>query len=1178
MRASFASLALAVLAATHCVPAPADDAGFEFFEKKIRPVLVKHCSECHSADAKKLGGGLLLDHREGLRKGGETGPALVVGKPSESLLIKAIRYEDDSLKMPPKGKLPAAVIVDLETWIKNGANDPRDKPTQTRAADSWAETFCSRRDWWSLRPVQKPVVPQSKNGAWSTHPVDRFILAKLEEHGLAPAEQADPRTLARRLSLVLTGLPPNVAGLSKVEPLGSGEPSYEKLVDSLLDSPHFGERWARHWMDVVRFTETHGNEWNYEVHHAWRYRDYLIRAFNSDVPFDQFIREHIAGDLLPVGWVSDPTDPSDNGSGQRPNLQGARLHPTEHFNESIIGTGFYRFGEVNHDDCISLTSLGYDIADNQIDTLTKAFQATTVACARCHNHKLDAVSMEDYYALLAVLRSSRMVSHGIDSPDVNAQPRKRLSNLKNELRKELTTAWLNDASQIARYMQAAQAKRTKRPNAEELAKGLDAQRLEKWGATLAAEKQPFDDPFQLWRLLVDRTPTFGQSSSDVGVRTTEFAAAWQTLSQQFTKEDRDRSEFNQTQFVSFADFRTADVSDWQIGGQGLSEPASRSGDLAIQPEGETVVRAILPAGRFTHALSDKLNGTLRSPVLPLGKKHISFQVIGQRSSAVRLVSNNCQLNYKNYKALTSADWQWITFSPPDERNQLRTYAELMTMFDNPKFPDQLSALGGDAGNYRLPWEKAAENPRSYFGITRVVLHDVAEPPKPEVTHLRPLFRGTGFQPASPAKSSGKSDGQVENLPHDPTSLAEVSIRYSTVVAAAIQSWADNKATDDDVRWIDALLRRELLSNSFAISPRVEELAKQYRQTEAELSLPRVIVGISDGGPGIEQPVFARGDCARPGDTVSRRYLEALSPSRDSFAAAGSGRMELAERIASADNPLTARVIVNRVWHHLFGTGLVRTVDDFGHVGELPSHPELLDYLATQFVEEGWSIKKLIRSLVLTRTFQLSNQPSAEDREIDPLNRLLRHYPARRLEAEAVRDSILAASGGLDRTLFGLSVQPYREKEYADRRLFPGPLDGNGRRSLYVKNNLMESPKFLGAFNLPGGKVTQGRRDVTNVPAQALALLNDPFVLQQADVWGASLVKRSDETISARVDTMFQIAFSRSPTSDERGRFEQAIQQLADLHQVASADVLTSRAVWKDVAHALFNVNEFIYIP
>jgi hypothetical protein len=270
-------------------------------------------------------------------------------------------------------------------------------------------------------------------------------------------------------------------------------------------------------------------------------------------------------------------------------------------------------------------------------------------------------------------------------------------------------------------------------------------------------------------------------------------------------------------------------------------------------------------------------------------------------------------------------------------------------------------------------------------------------------------------------------------------------------------------------------------------------------------------------------------------------------------------------------------MVNRIWHYLFGAGLVRSVDDFGHVGELPSHPELLDYLATRFVEENWSVKRLIRAIVLTRTFQTANQPSAAAQERDPQNRWLQHYPARRLEAEAVRDAILAASGRLDRNLYGLSVAPFREKENADRRLFPGPLDGHGRRSLYIKNTLMEAPKFLEAFNFPGGKVSQGRRDLTNVPAQALALLNDPFVLEQADLWAQSLVPR-DDTVASRIDTLFVVGLGRPARPDERERFTQLAAQLADVYQVSGADVLKSRDVWRDVAHALFNLKEFIYIP
>jgi hypothetical protein len=478
----------------------------------------------------------------------------------------------------------------------------------------------------------------------------------------------------------------------------------------------------------------------------------------------------------------------------------------------------------------------------------------------------------------------------------------------------------------------------------------------------------------------------------------------------------------------------------------------------------------------------------------------------------------------------------------------------MTMFDNPKFPDQLSGLGGDPENYKLPWELAAANPHSYFGVTRVVLHD-GEAPRAELGHLRPLFTG-----------------------EPPATVADLAGRYAGAVEAAVRAWAADRATDDEARWLDGLLQRGLLGNHIRLTPQLEALATQYRAVEKELTLPRVVPGLSDCGPGYEQTVFERGDCLRPTEAVSRRYLEVLSKPGEHFAPSGSGRLELAERLASASNPLTARVMVNRVWHHLFGTGIVRTTDDFGRVGDLPSHPELLDYLATRFVEDGWSMKRLIRSLVLTRAFQLSNRPAPAAHEADPQDRLLSHYPARRMEAEAIRDSILAASGRLDRTLFGLSIQPYREKANADRRLFPGPLDGNGRRSIYIKNNLMEAPKFLGVFNFPGGKVAQGRRDQTNVPAQALALLNDPFVLQQADVWAGHLIAQVDTTPAARIDGMFLRALGRLPDANEHKRFAEAVSQLAALHSVPAEAVQKSRPVWQDLAHTMFNLKEFIYIP
>lgn len=1097
---------LAVLAALMLPGAAVADDDIAFFESKVRPVLAAHCYECHAQKANKRKGGLTLDTRDGLRQGGDRGPAIVPGKPDDSLLLRAIRHDDPDLKMPPKGKLPAAAIADLTEWIKRGAADPR-TGAAAAVASEWDDVLRQRRRWWSLQPVQKPPLPAVREA--TQHPIDRFILARLEPAGLHPARQADQRTLIRRLSLVLTGLPPSPAEVERFLQRAAVDPAaaLDEATQRLLDSPHFGERWARHWLDVVRFTETHGNEWNYEVHHAWRYRDYLIRAFNADVPYDQLVREHIAGDLLhPPRW-----------------------NRAEACNESVIGTAFYRFGEVNHDDCIEFRQIGYDLADNQIDTLTKAFQATTVACARCHDHKLDAVSMRDYYALLGILRSSRLVSHTIDAPEVNAAPKARLLRLKDELRRELAALWRQDAAGIASYLLAAQAAERRHPTAGQLAIGLDLRRLESWQTVIKNHKGALEDPLYPWSAL-----TAGAKGS--------VAEKWRALGAKVAAERKTRRDFNAGHFEPFP------LADWQRSGQGVAD--ALSGDFALV-SGDAVLAGIYPAGTYTHLISQRLNGALRSPPLP-ARKYISFQALGGNTSAVRLVSNNCQLNYANYRALTRAELEWKRFAIPPDHVSLRTYAELMTKFDNPKFPDQLGTLGGDTGNARVPWHEAAADPRSFFGIASAVTHDCDETPRPELGHTLAVL-------AAPVTSEG-----------------EAAARYAEMTLAAVDAWAAGRASDEEARWLDWLLRRGLLSNRTIQTPRLDALVREYRRTEEELALPRIVPGLADAGSGYDQPLLARGDVKKPLAPVSRRYLEVLDQPPDA-PVHGSGRLELAQRIASTENPLTARVMVNRLWHHVFGTGLVRTVDDFGHVGELPSHPELLDYLAARFVEDGWSIKKMLRLLVSSATFRQSSAAIDAARLVDPDNRLLHHYPARRLEAEAIRDSILAVSGRLDPALYGPSIHPFRDKPNADRRLFPGPLDGAGRRSIYLKVNLMEAHPFLAAFNSPGGKVTQGRRDTSNVPAQALALLNDPFVLQQAEFWAQRLTTRTDATAGDRIDHLFDVALNRPPTAAERQRFERALAELAQVHGVSPGQVLASREVWADMAQAMFNLKEFIYV-
>ncbi|MFN9459883.1 MAG: DUF1549 domain-containing protein, partial [Acidobacteriota bacterium] len=378
----------------------------EFFERKVRPVLAGRCQSCHGAQ--KQFAALRLDDRESILKGGMHGPAAVPGQPEASLLIQAVKHE--GRKMPMGEKLPEAELAALEEWVRAGMHWPAGaKPAGAGlAAKAFYEKL--RREHWSYQPVRSVAPPAGK----AAHPVDRFLDARRAAAGLSLAPAAERRVLARRAAYVVTGLPPE-AGLLERFLNDRSAGAYERYVDALLASPRYGERWARHWMDVVRYAETHGYEWNYEIQGAWRYRDYLIRAFNLDVPYNQFVREHVAGDLL------------------------AKPRVVEGRNESVLATAFYRLGEMGHDNCNQFRELRTDVVDNQIDTLTRAFQGATVSCARCHDHKIDPIPTEDYYSLYGILNSSRQVARTLE---VGAAPPAGVAELKLAIRQELATAWL----------------------------------------------------------------------------------------------------------------------------------------------------------------------------------------------------------------------------------------------------------------------------------------------------------------------------------------------------------------------------------------------------------------------------------------------------------------------------------------------------------------------------------------------------------------------------------------------------------------------------------------------------------------------------------------------------------------------------------------------------------------
>lgn len=1101
----------------------ADNKGMGLFETTIRPVLIQHCYPCHSATSPDLKGELRLDSRPAMRRGGKSGPAITPGAPLESLLIDALHHR--TRKMPPDKKLSDEILTAFEQWISLGAPDPRDQePTdQELAEQSWQNILQSRRDWWSLNPVQPSSIPEVKNTEWVKQALDYFILSRQEQQGITAAATADSRTLIRRLSFTLTGLPPSLNEVEQFLNNCKSDPdaAYQKLVEQLLKSPHFGEHWARHWMDVVRFTETHGNEWNYEVHYAWRYRDYLVRAFNNDLPFDELVREHIAGDLI----------------------QTSRSHPEKGYNESVIGTAFYRFGEINHDDCIALRSIGYDILANQVDTLTKAFQASTVACARCHDHKIDAFSTRDYYSLLGILRSSRLVAHTIDPPDLNEPALQQLEELKPRIRSRLTELWLDETDHFTSYLIAAEAARTNQKNAGQTSQKLNPKRLEQWKKTFTVENATMDNPAYPWLSLANKD------------NTVPISERWSELASQYVNENSRRRQSNQNDYELLYDLREGSET-WTASGHSLTHGVSKDGELAFTGNGDLTLQGLLPAGVNSHRLTHNLGGSYRSPILHTEKKYLSLQVLGGERAAVRIVSNNCQLNYVNYKVLLSDQSEWITFEPADDTQKLRAYIEILTKFDNPKFPDQLATIGGAKANDRVPWNDLADDPRSFFGISRVVLHDSQDPPQPELDHLCSLFQ------------SAEAIRSVNDL----------AIRYANVLQKAIQAWAENRSTPGQNTWVDWLIRNQLLPYSLDDDKDLKDLVSQYRGIEKEhIRQPRIIPGVEDVDDGINQPLLVRGNSNELGEPVPRRFFEVLDHDGLPFNN-GSGRRELAERIASPDNPLTARVMANRVWHHLFGTGIVRTVDDFGRLGDQPSHPALLDHLALHLVKNNWSLKELIRSIVLSSTFRMSSRQSGEMEKKDPLNRLMHHYPARRLDAESIRDALLATSGRLDRKQGGSSIYPFRETSNADRRLFAGPLDGDGRRSLYIKTNLMEPARFLSSFNTPGGKVTEGRRDLSNVPAQALALLNDPFVIQQSKLWAEQLIETAHSDPGKRVHFMFQHALGRSCTKDEKQQYVTLSHELAALYEIESDQLMSSILIWKDIAHVVFNLKEFIFLP
>ncbi len=802
LQLAFAMLGQSVIAAE---PASTkiDPAALDFFEKRIRPVLIASCYECHSAQAKtegKLKGGLLLDSREASEAGGDSGPSVVPHKLEQSLLIEAIRYDENSYQMPPEGKLPDEVIADFEKWVSMGAPDPRSGKSDAapRKEIDWALA----RQHWSLQQPSRYPVPNVGNIEWIQKPIDGFILSKIEAANLVPASKADRRTMLRRAFFDLTGLPPTIDQLNQF--LNDNSPdAFAKLVDRLLESPHYGERWARHWLDVARYADDNTNmgPHNGPYPHAWRYRDWVVQAFNDDMPYDEFIVRQLATDFLP------DTGPEDHAA-----LGFQGLAPSYHKEVALAK--------------VVLENRYADEWEDRVDAIGRGLLGLTLACARCHDHKLDPVTVEDYYSLASIFASCRQTTRPVISEAEIAKTQPARDQVKKFETK--VAEWNKQIKELPKEIAELEAK-------------LKAN---------SAETDPDTKP-------------------------------------------KAEGETKDTQAESF------------------------DADMAEQ----------------------------------------------------RIV----------------------------EAKQLI--------------------------------EKAKQN----IANTKKEIAEIKKTP--------------GF---------------------------EIPVA--------------NALTEEQVR--------------------VEEIDKERMKIVYFPNKPR------------DLRIFIRGNAGRLGTQVQRGFLRVLSTDEAKPYTNGSGRLELAHAIANRDNPLTARVFVNRVWMHHFGVGLVDTPSNFGITGSAPSHPKLLDDLAVRFVENGWSLKWLHREIMLSSTYQQSSTPVNVERlkKVDPDNRLLSHFNRRRLNAEAFRDSVLAVSGQLNRNVGGPSGD-------ADNAAFK-------RRTIYATISRHKLSDTLQTFDFPDPAIHSAKRSATTTPLQQMFVLNSPFMRAQSIALADWLQELTGHSLEDRIRLAYSLTFAREPTFEE----------------------------------------------
>lgn len=925
---------------------------FAFFEAKVRPLLVKHCYECHSEEAEKQKGGLWLDRRAGWETGGDGGPAILPGRPDESLLIHSIRYGDENLQMPPKSRMTTEEIAVFEQWVAMGAPDPRDGAVAIGVRKGEID-YAAAREEWAYRPVAKPALPEIADAAWPIDPVDRFILVELERASLSPAPAAAPADLLRRLHYDLNGLPPTEEEIRRF----TSDPSRDHLVrvvDELLARPAFGEKWGRHWLDVARYADSNGGDRNYTFYQAWRYRNHVIDTFNRDQSYHEFVREQIAGDLM----VSE--DPATT-------------------RRRLVASTFLALGPKMLTER-DKEKLWLDTVDEQIDTTGRAFLGLTLGCARCHDHKFDPVSQEDYFALAGIFRSTEIVT-GTRNGCVNV------------------ASWIERPLPGPDGVDPELAKKVERL---ELAMRLVVEKsfMKKAGGKMTADSLP------LAGVIYDESDA-------------EVIGKWAASS----------------------------LSPNRFGANYLRDDKEGKGEKRV------VFRGSLPeSGRY--------------------EVRVAYSAEDNRAENVPVVVKS------------------------------RSGSETVHL-DQTRTPS-VAGLFEPVGQFEF--EKGGE-----CSVT--------------------------------IETTGTEGRYV--LVDAVQFIAVADLEREKAQLAAVQG-ADG----------DPLFR---MSEG--------ELKKSLDQLIAELKDEEVVMAPRDAREPGDIHLRIRGETGQQGPLVRRGFPKVLAEKAVEIAPGTSGRLELAGWLTGEAGGLLDRVYVNRVWSHLFGRGLVESVDNFGRLGSGVSHPELLDWLAATFREEGGSTKQLVRRLVLSRVYALSADPDQALLESDPENALFGRHARRRLTAEEIRDSILFFSGRLDRTPGGATATAIGIDLDA-----PLSYEKDARRTVYLPVARNNPSGELALFDGANPDLVTGKRNDTTVPTQALYLLNSDFLLKEARAVAKGAMKPGDRP-GAEVERLYLTILGRAPNPVER---ERALGLIADLSG-GSEEAEAIEEATGHLAHLLMASTEFLYL-